>query len=185
MNIVRKELPKEYKNALTGYKKQAYFVSKSMKEKIDNGYTNLSENDKKELVKAQQLMYDNPIATKHIYKILTEENTNIDEINENSLFDFLVKKDSFSLSHLTDKPLYYVACNKVDDTEYYFITKYFNDVKSFGGHSGSHEESLEMLKESVKPKALKFTKNIELKNKLLNTLKEPNLVSTIAILEEN
>tara|TARA_B100000700_G_scaffold68939_1_gene76342 strand:- start:15983 stop:16540 length:558 start_codon:yes stop_codon:yes gene_type:complete len=185
MNIVRKELPKEYKNALTGYKKQAYFASKTLRQKVDNGYTNLSESEKKELVKAQQLMYDNPIATKHIYKILTEENINIDEIDENSLFDFLIKKESFSLSHLTGNPLYYVAYTKVDDVEYYFITKYFNDVKSFGGHSGNYEESLSMLKKSVTPERLNFTKNIELKNKLLNSLKEPNLVATIAILEEN
>ena len=145
MKYITKELPKEYKNALKGFKKQAYFVSKSLEDKINKGYLKPSEKDKEILLEGQQLMYDNPIATKDIYKILTEENTNIDKLTEDLLFDFLEKKYPYSLSHLTDSPFYFIAYKKIEEKEYYFITQYYNDANFIIETETSYNKAIKSL----------------------------------------
>jgi len=169
-----KELPQEYKDSLNGFKMQAGFALESI-----NGDTK----DRSELHSAHELMSKSAIARRHVYQILMEEDTNIDEINEEKLFDFLSIKYPLVLTHLKDVPFFYAVCNKINDIEYYFITQYFNDGLSWGGHDVSVNGTLEIMNKSLHSNE-KFIKLNTCPEELLKTLKEPSFASDFYILEK-
>lgn len=139
------KLPIEYKEALQGLQEQARYATEL--------FTNSNVN-KSKLTSAQALMSKNKYHVKLIIKAAETNNMTIPTIDEDWLLNWLIESEDLSVSHLTARPFYYAACNAVDGVEYYFITTYFNDVRSCCGHSEDLGEVIRMANESVQPYSL-------------------------------
>ncbi|PSU31749.1 hypothetical protein [Photobacterium lutimaris] len=163
------QLPLEYSNALKGLKAHADYATKSLIDKY---------NDEAELTKALKLISENKIAVKKIIEAVKDEQVTIPEIDEAWLFDWLIRTGDLSLSFLWKRPLYYAACNKIEEIEYYFVTKYFNDVQACVGQSTIKED----VEEAMHLFRLEYIPDIPLV--LKQSLKMPDIISHVATLKE-
>lgn len=138
------------------------------------------EVNRSELKSAQQLMSENIKAVNHIVKIVTELNTTVPELTEQKLKQWLIDNDIY-FSHLNTEPTYYACCKEIDGQEYYFITQYFDDGESWGGHSKSIEEVREMQIESIEYKVTLKDLN---DTPLMKTLTFPELCGDVYLAEK-
>lgn len=162
-----------YFAALAGLKMQASVAALGLTKKdlkVDRG----------ELGNAQQLMSKNIKAVNHIVKIVTELNTTIPELTEQKLKLWLIDND-IHFSHLNPEPTYYACCKEIDGQEYYFITQYFDDGESWGGHSKSLDEVREMQVESIEYKVTLKDLN---DTPLMQTLAFPELCGDVYLAEK-
>lgn len=130
-----------------------------------------------ELKYAQELMSENTKSVKHIFTIIAKLNITLSQLNEQILKRWLIENDA-SFSHLNSEPTYYLCYKKIDDKEYYFISRYFDDAEGCAGHSRSLDEVRSMQRRAVNFELAK--KGVE-KKTLMQSLSFPELCTDVFI----
>ncbi|AZL83343.1 hypothetical protein EIJ81_00310 (plasmid) [Aliivibrio salmonicida] len=167
------DLPLSYQSAIKYLKEESQWCADSAD--IASG----GNNEKYE--QRQQNMIKPPLfATEAILKAVTGVGSSIDNIKEAVLINELMMQNTHYLSHLKDDSSCFISSAQVNGKNYYFITRFFEDVKGSSSRFLSANEALQAMEKHVKLLNLGNATPTD-KELLLVSLKRPDLVGHIHV----